>query len=94
MENDGRLHWGFMQWQREIYEGEVEEQEERSEAYYVLIVASVEGEATSLSGVVKKGFLRWKEVGKDDLEDPLASSVKRRLRRRMDRGDPGSLGKL
>lgn len=66
----------------------------KSETYYVLIIASVEGEASYLSGILKKGFLCWKEVGKDDLEDPFQFFVcKEELKSRIGDRDPGSLGK-
>ena len=45
----------------------------------------IEGEAIWLSRILKKGFLCWKEVGKDSLEGPFQFYVyKEELMRRTD----------
>lgn len=51
--------------------GKIRSRKKILETYYVLIIARVERAVTCLSGIIMKGFLGWKEVGKDDLEDPF-----------------------
>lgn len=46
-------------------------QAEKHQNYVLLIIASAEGKATYLLGILKKKFLCRKEVGKDDLGDPF-----------------------